>query len=352
MKLDIKLLKKIAEIPGAPGFENRIRNYVIDEIKGLCDSHSVDALGNLIAIKKGSSDKKLMVAAHMDEISFIVNHIDEDTGFLRFLPLGGFDPKTLVAQRVIIHSEHKDILGVMGCKPIHVMKPEERKKMPSIDEFYIDTGYSKEEVNKIVSIGDPITREREMVEMGDCINSKSLDNRISVYILIELLKAIKGEKIPYDLYAVFSVQEEVGLRGAMTAASGIDPDFGIVLDVTMAYDMPESLPHERVTKLGDGTAIKVLDGSVISDQRMVRFLKSLAKSNKIDYQIELLPAGGTDGAAIQRFSKGGSITGGLSIPTRYLHQTIEMVHKEDVRATIDLLEHSILNMNNFDWTLK
>jgi len=351
MALDLELLKKVTELAGAPGFENRIRNFIKEEIKDLCDSCNVDNMGNLIAVKKGKTDKKLMVAAHMDEISFIVSHIEED-GFLRFLPLGGFDPKTLVAQRVIIHTESKDVIGVMGCKPIHVMNPTERKKMPELSDFYIDTGYSFKEVKKMVAIGDPITRERELIEMGDCINSKSLDNRVSVYILIEVLRALKGKNIPHDFYAVFSVQEEVGIRGAMTASSGIDPDFGIVLDVTLAYDMPGAQPHEMVTKLGKGTAIKILDGSVISDQRMVRYLKDLAKNHDIEYQIELLPAGGTDGAAIQRYSKGGSITGGISIPLRYLHQSIEMAHKKDVQATIDLLEKSVSNLNNYDWILK
>jgi endoglucanase len=349
--MNLNLLKKITELPGAPGFENEIRKFVSNEILGLCDSQRIDALGNLIAFRKGNQEKKVMVAAHMDEISFIVSHVEED-GFIRFLPLGGFDPKTLVAQRVIIHSEEGDIMGVMGCKPIHVMKPEERKKMPDLEDFYIDTGYPKEKVEKLISKGDPITRERQLIEMGDCINSKSLDNRISVYILIEMLRSIKGKKLPYDLHAVFSVQEEVGLRGAMTASSGIDPDFGIVLDVTLANDMPGAQPHEMVTKLGFGTAIKVLDGSVISDQRMVKYLKELANKEKIDYQMELLPAGGTDGAAMQRYSKGGCITGGLSIPTRYLHQSIEMAHKKDVEATVDLLGHSILNFDNFNWELK
>lgn len=351
MSLDIELLKKVTEIPGAPGFENRIRNFIATEIKDLCDSHYTDTMGNLVGVRKGKVDKKVMIAAHMDEISFIVSHIEED-GFLRFLPLGGFDPKTLVAQRVIIHTESEDIIGVMGCKPIHVMKPDERKKMPELEDFYIDTGYTQEEIERKVSIGDPITRERHLIEMGHCINSKSLDNRVSVYILIELLRSLKGKKLPYDVYAVFSVQEEVGLRGATTAASGIDPDFGIVLDVTLAYDMPGSQPHEKVTILGKGTAIKVLDGSVICDQRMVKYMKDLANQNNINHQIELLPAGGTDGAAIQRFSKGGSITGGLSIPTRYLHQSIEMAHQKDVRDTLDLLELSVLKMDQFDWTLK
>lgn len=352
MSLDINLLKKVTELAGAPGFENRIRNFISKEIEGLCDEQYVDNLGNLIAVKKGNSEKKVMVAAHMDEISFIVSHVEEENGFLRFLPLGGFDPKTLVAQRVIIHTENEDIMGVMGCKPIHVMSPAERKKMPEISDFYIDTGYTYKEISKKVEIGNPITRERALIEMGDCINSKSLDNRVSVYIVIEVLKALKGKKIPHDFYAVFSVQEEVGLRGAMTASSGIDPDFGIVLDVTLANDMPGALPHEKVTSLGEGTAIKVLDGSVISDQRMVKYLKGLAKKNKVEYQIELLPAGGTDGAAIQRYPKGGSITGGISIPLRYLHQSIEMAHKKDVEASIKLLELSIKNLDKYDWELK
>lgn len=352
MGLDIELLKKVTELAGAPGFENRIRKFIIEEIEDLCDEHYVDNMGNLIAIKKGEGDQKVMAAAHMDEISFIVSHIEDEDGFIRFLPLGGFDPKTLVAQRVIIHTEHGDIMGVMGCKPIHVMSDEEKKKMPKISDFYIDTGHSKEEVKKIVEVGNPITRERALLEMGDCINSKSLDNRISVYILIEALRALKGKSIPHDFYAVFSVQEEVGLRGATTAASGVDPDFGIVLDVTLAYDMPGAQPHEKVTCLGKGAAIKVLDGSIISDQRMVKYLKEIAKKDEIEYQIELLPAGGTDGAALQRAGKGGSITGGISIPLRYLHQSIEMAHKKDVIAVIDLLVASIQRMDQFDWNLK
>ena len=352
MGLDIDLLKKVTELAGAPGFENRIRNFIQDEIKDICDEQYVDAMGNLIAIKRGSSEKKVMAAAHMDEISFIVSHIEEEDGFLRFLPLGGFDPKTLVAQRVIIHTESGDIIGVMGCKPIHVMTAEERNKMPKISDFYIDTGYDKEEVKKLVEVGNPITRERALIEMGECINSKSLDNRISVYILIEALRKLKGKSIPHDFYAVFSVQEEVGLRGATTAASGVNPDFGIVLDVTLAYDMPGAQPHEKVTSLGKGAAIKVLDGSIISDQRMVKYLKDIAKKETIDYQIELLPAGGTDGAALQRATKGGSITGGISIPLRYLHQSIEMAHKKDVTAVIDLLVASVSDMDQHDWLLK
>lgn len=346
-ELDINLLRSVCEISGAPGFEQRIRSFVMKQIAEYVDEIKTDALGNVIAIRKGEKDNSVMVAAHMDEISFIVTHIDEQ-GFIKFHTLGGFDPKTLTAQRVIIHGKD-DIMGVMGTKPIHVLTTEEKNKAPKTQDFFIDTGLPFEKVKEIVTIGDPITRERSMIEMGDCINSKSLDNRISVYILIETLKILKGKKLPYTLYAVFTVQEEVGLRGAITASSGLNPDFGIALDVTMAYDLPTAAPHEVVSKLGEGTAIKVMDGSTICDYRMVRYLKNQAEKNNIPYQLEILTAGGTDTAGIQRFSNGGSIAGAISIPCRYLHQVIEMVHKKDVALSIDLLTESILHLDEHNW---
>ncbi len=348
--IDFQLLGEVCREPGAPGYEQRIREKIIKEITPYVDQVKVDAMGNIHALKKGEGKKKTLVSAHMDEISFIVTHIDED-GYIRFHPLGGFDPKTLTAQRVIIHGK-EDVLGVMGTKPIHIMKAEERKKMPEISDFFIDTGMKKEEVEKKVLVGNPITRERELCIMGDCVNAKSLDNRVSVYILIEAIKELADVHLESDIYGVFTVQEEVGLRGAMTAASGIDPDFGINLDVTLACDFPAALPHEKITTLGNGTAIKVLDGSTICDYRMVSFMKKLAEKNDINYQMEILPAGGTDTAAIQRYAKGGSITGGISIPTRYLHQVIEMAHTEDIRATIDLLKVCLQNITKNDWSFQ
>ena len=282
----------------------------------------------------------------MDEISFIVSHIDKD-GFIRFQPLGGFDPKTLTAQRVIIHGK-KDIIGVMGSKPIHIMSPEERKKSPEIKDFFIDTGLPGEEVQELISIGDPITRERELIEMGQCVNSKSLDNRVSVYILIELLKELKGKTLPYDLYAIFTVQEEVGLRGAQTASYSVGADFGINVDVTIAFDVPGAQPQEVVSKLGGGTAIKVLDGTSICDHRMVKFLKQTASKHNIKYQMEILAMGGTDTAFLQRAGHG-SIAGAISIPTRHIHQVIEMAHKEDIRLSIDLLREAVLGISEYDW---
>ena len=178
--IDVALLKEICELPGAPGFEKKIRDFIVDKAKGLVDEISVDNIGNVIAIKRGlrnPENKRVMVAAHMDEIGFIVTHIDEN-GFLRFHTLGGFDPKTLTAQRVIVHGKNKDVIGVMGTKPIHVMTADEKNKLPKIADYFIDLGMGKEEVEKWIQVGDPITRERELVEMGDCVNCKSLDNRI------------------------------------------------------------------------------------------------------------------------------------------------------------------------------
>lgn len=348
--IDIPLLSKCCEVPGAPGYEDRIRNFVIDQVKDLVDEYSIDPMGNVLAVKKGTSDKKVMVAAHMDEIAFITKFID-DEGFIRFHTLGGFDPKTLTAQRVIVHGK-KDIIGVMGCKPIHVMSPEERKKHMGISEYFIDTGLPVEEVKELVEIGDPITRERSLIEMGQCVNAKSIDNRVSVYILIEALKELKGKDIPNDLVAAFTVQEEVGLRGVIASSSGINPDFGIALDTTIAFDLPGAKPEEVVTRLGDGAAIKILDGATICDHRMVSYLKDLANKNEIKWQPEILPAGGTDTAGLQRHANGGCIAGAISIPTRNLHQVIEMAHKQDIRNCIDLLVLSIQNLDQKNWSFQ
>ncbi|MEL6865949.1 MAG: M42 family metallopeptidase [Bacteroidota bacterium] len=346
--INVELLKTICETPGAPGFEQRIRQFVIEKARPLVDSITTDAMGNVIALKKGRSDKRIMVAAHMDEISFITTHIDDD-GFIRFHPLGGFDPKTLTSQRVIVHGK-KDIMGVMGSKPIHLMKPEERSKTVPIEDYFIDTGMSKADVEALVSIGNPITRERQLIEMGDCVNSKSLDNRVSVFILLETLRILKDEEVPYDIYGVFTVQEEVGIRGAIASAGHINPDFGFGLDVTIAFDVPGANPHEMVTRLGQGAGIKVMDGSTICDYRMVDYMKQMANKHQIPWQAEILPEGGTDTAGIQRYGKNGSIAGAVSIPLRHIHQTIEMANKNDIRHCIDLLKTCLVNIDQYDWS--
>ena len=347
--INIDLLATITETAGAPGFENRIRTFIKNEVSPLVDEVRIDAMGNLIAVKKGKdSSKRAMVAAHLDEIGFIVTHID-DKGFVRFHTLGGFDPKTLTAQRVIIHGK-KDLVGVMGSKPIHVMSPEERGKSLKTTDFFIDLGMPKEEVEKYIEVGNPITRQRELIEMGNCVNAKSLDNRVSVFILLEALRELKDLDVPYDVFGVFTVQEEIGIRGAMVAGHHIEPDFSFGLDTTIAFDVPGAQAHEQITEMGKGTAIKIMDGSTVCDTRMVRYMKETADKHKIKWQAEILTAGGTDTAGMQRMAKHGTIAGAISIPTRHIHQVIEMSHKEDIRLSIDLLKACLGDLDQFDWS--
>lgn len=333
--MNFKLIKKLSEVPGPSGFEDRIREEISKEIKNDVDSLTTDNMGNLIAFRKGKCNKKLMIASHMDEIGFIVTGID-DNGFLKFTTLGGFDPKTLTAQRVIVHGK-KDVVGVMGAKPIHVMTPEERDKKVVVKDFFIDLGLEKEEVEKIVEIGTPISRERDCIEMGNCINGKSLDNRISVYILVEVIKNLKNKQLPFDTYFTFTVQEEVGLRGAQVAALNIQPNVALALDTTIAYD--------EITKLGAGPGIKIMDSSVICNTKVVSFIKSVAEKNKIPFQSEIMQGGGTDTSVLQKMVAGGAMAGALSIPTRYLHQVIETVHKDDVDNSVKLLTQIVATVN-------
>ena len=349
MSINTALLNKICTTPGAPGFEKKIRELVLQEVKGLVDEIEIDNMGNVYAIKRGKGDKRVMIGAHMDEIGFMVTHID-DNGFIRFHTLGGFDPKTLTAQRVIIHGK-KDIIGVMASKPIHVMTADERNKVAKLSDYFIDTGLSVDEVKELVTIGDPVTREREFIEMGNCVNGKSLDNRLAVFILIEMFRGLVGKTVPYDIYGVFTVQEEVGIRGANVSSMRINPDFGFGLDTTIAFDLPGAAAHEKITELGRGTAIKIMDASTICDYRMVDFMKKTADKHKITWQPEILTAGGTDTAGIQRMTEGGSIAGAVSIPTRHLHQVIEMAHKDDIQGSIDLLSACVSEIDQYDWEI-
>jgi len=352
--IDVALLSEFCRIPAAPGFEQHLRAVVMEMVTPLVDEVYTDAMGNVYAVKKGTKQgdeaKRVMIGAHMDEISFIVTHIEEG-GFIRFHTLGGFDPKTLTAQRVIVHGK-EDIMGCMGCKPIHLLSAAERGKPLGIKDYFIDTGMTQEEVEKLVSVGDPITRERELIEMGNCVNSKSLDNRLAVYMLFEALRELKDKTVPYDVYGVFTVQEEIGIRGASVAAQKVNPHFGFGIDVTIAFDVPGAQAHERITTLGKGAAIKIMDSSTVCDYRMVRFMKETADNHNIKWQPEVLTGGGTDTAGIQRRGTDGAIAGCISVPCRNVHQVIEMSDKDDIRNGIDLLKNCLLEMDTYDWSFK
>lgn len=343
----MKLLKELCEACGPPGFEDDIRAIYRREIGPLVDRIEVDGLGNTIAVREGSGERprRVMLAGHMDEIGFVVRHVDDD-GFVRLQPLGGFDPKTLIAKRIRIRNRRgEEVLGVVGTKPTHVLTEEERKKLPQLEDLFVDIGLTGEAARAKVEIGDPATLVQDFVALGDYVSGKALDNRVSIYTLIEAVRRARDPQV--EIYAVATCQEEVGLRGAVTAAHRIRPDIGVAIDVTLACDVPGSKPHEHITRLREGVGIKVMDSSMISTPRLVAHFRDLAEKHGIPHQMEILPRGGTDGGAIQRAGDAvPSIT--LSVPARYLHSVVETVHGPDLEATVDLLARFLETAHEVD----
>lgn len=337
---------------GVSGREERVRKVVIEELSPMVDNIRTDTLGNVIGFKAGSGPvpkggrKKIMVAAHIDEIGFIVSYID-DKGFLRFQPAGGFDPRTLMAQRVTVLGK-KDLPGVIGSKPIHILTDEEKKKVLQIKDFFIDLGLPKEKVDQLVKVGDPITMHRKMEEIGECLTCKTFDDRVGVYCMIEAFRKVKNS--PADIFIVGTTQEEVGLRGAFASASGVQPDVGIALDVTLANDVPGASGQEEVSRLGEGASICIMNGASIANPKLIGRIEDIAKTEKIIYQKDVMPRGGTDAGAMQRTQGGAAVTT-ISIPCRYVHSTVEMVHKGDVSAVIDLLAAYLNNPGDMDYVL-
>ncbi len=345
----MKLLQELCEAHGIPGREEAIRALVARELKPIADEFKIDALGNVIALKKGSGrGPKVMIAAHMDEIGFLVTHVDDKNGFLRIDPVGGFDPRVLMAQRVVVHGEKGDLAGIIGSKPIHILNEEERKKLLEIKDLFIDLGLPASEVKKRVSVGDFVTLQQDFIQIGNLVSCKALDDRVGVYVMIEAVRRVK--KHTADIYAVATTQEEVGVRGARVSSFNVAPDIGVALDVTVASDVPGAKEHEHVTALGGGTAIKVKDSMSISHPKLVRKMREIAEKKKISYQLEILPRGGTDAAAIQMTREGvASIT--ISIPTRYLHSVVEAAHVDDIEASIALLASFLEIAHTVDYQL-
>lgn len=336
----MKLLKKLTETPGIAGREERIREVIIAETKDLFDESRTDDMGNFVGrVKPGgkgaSSAPKVLLACHIDEIGFYVRHID-DEGRLRVHPAGGFDPRNLFARRVLVQGK-KDLLGVMnpGIKPIHISTEEERKQVPKVADFYIDLFLPKKEVDKLVRVGDPITMVQTLERIGDMYTGKSLDNRVATWVAINALRKV-GKRSKYDIYYVATVQEEVGLRGAGPSAYGIEPDIGLCIDTTLCCDTPGVDKSEAITRLGDGVGLKVMDGRAITHRGLLDEFIKLAEKEKIPYQLEILPQGGTDTAPLQMTGKGRR-TMAISIPTRYIHTVTEAVHQRDLQAAVDVL---------------
>jgi endoglucanase len=330
----MELLRELCETPGVSGREERLRAIVRRELEPIVDDVTTDALGNLFCRRRGRGGRKLMIAAHMDEIGFLVTHVD-DRGFLRLAPIGGHDPRNMVAQRVLV-AGRRDLPGILfpSAKPPHLQDADERDKAPKMGAFFVDVGLPAEQARELVPVGAMVTTARQFAEVGETVCCKAMDNRLAVYIMIEAMR--RAGPSGFDIYAVATVQEEVGLRGAQVAAYEINPDVGVALDVTIAADLPEMPDAEVVTRLGGGTAIKIMDSASISSPPLVEFLRQLAERRQIPYQMEILPRGGTDAGTIQRARSGvASVT--ISTPTRYIHTSVESASRTDIEASIRLL---------------
>ena len=323
-----KLLQQLTETFGPSGYEDNVRAIVRAEVESLADEVRVDALGSLIARKKPSKangdTKKIMIAAHMDEIGLIVSYVDEK-GFVRFSPIG------TVFRRYVLGGRVRFLNGTQGV--IGFDRLDNVNELPTLDKVYIDVGASGKK-DCPVKIGDVAAFERPFMEMGNRLVAKSMDDRVGVLVAIETLRALQAKSTSHDLYFVFTTQEEVGVRGAGTSAYGVDPDVGIAVDVTPTGDTPNALKMEMA--LGKGPCVKFQDVGAISDPRVVQWMITAAEKKKIPYQREVLLVGGTDAKAIQSVRAGVPI-GCISIPVRYVHSPSEMVDFDDVRNAVRLL---------------
>ena len=377
-------LKALTETPGVSGREERVRELILRVTEGMWDETRVDPMGNLICVKRATKKaaarakksaatedrpQRVMLSCHMDEIGFYVRYID-DEGFVRVHNAGGFDTRNLFSRRVLIQGR-EDLIGLLNPagKPVHIASEEDKKKVPEVHEVCIDLLRPAADVKKLVEIGDPVTLHQQTEQLGHAITGKAMDNRVALWVGVNAVRlahglgylelpdehtngfssaAKKSARRPagkggksyggsaYDIYFVACVQEEVGLRGATTAAFGIDPDIGIAVDTTLACDTPGIGKEQAITQFGKGVGIKVMDAAVISHRGLFDEFVDLAKREKIPFQREVLTRGSTEAGMLQR-TRAGTRAITLSIPTRYIHTVTESIHRTDATAAVDLL---------------
>ncbi len=349
MALNEALFKRLSETPGVPGQEDKQREIARKELKDLTDEVRTDALGSVIGTKRGRDDARVMVAAHMDEIGFLVKYVDEK-GFIRLQPLGGHDSANMVSQRVIVTTAGgASLRGALQPirKPPHLQRDGDQKP-PKAEEFYIDLGASAEEVKEMVSLGDCVTMDRTLERVGNNYLGKAMDDRVGVFVMLEALRVLGDHEA--TIHAVATSQEEVGLRGAEASGWALAPTAVVALDVTLALDVPGTEQEGRITELGKGVAIKIMDSYSISHPRLVEHFERIAEREGIAHQTEILPSGGTDAGGVQRLHGGiPAIT--LSVPCRYVHTPNEMVSETDVQAAITLLARYLEEAHTGDYAL-
>jgi putative aminopeptidase FrvX len=344
------LLEKFTNAHGISGFEGDVRKLLEKELEPYVDSIREDVMGNLIAVKKGKGPS-VMLAAHMDEIGLMVRYID-DNGFLRFVGIGGWFDQTLLNQRVMVHGKKGSIYGVIGSKPPHVMKDEDRKKPVKLEDMFIDIGAKgvEDAGNLGIEIGTPVSIDQEFVSLANGkVTSKAFDNRAGVVILLEVMKQLHERKIEANVYAVGTVQEEVGLKGAKTCAFGLCPDVALALDTTIPGDHPGINKTDSTLELGKGPVITVADASgrgLIAHPQILRWLRETAGENEVPYQLGVGSGGTTDATSIH-LSKEGIPTGTVSIATRYIHSPVEVLDMADIKTCVSLIVKAIENVQKY-----
>lgn len=311
----IETVKTLCALSGVSSFEDPVRDYLMEQAKPYADSMRVDAMGNLIVFKKGAkaTGNKLMLCAHMDEVGLIIKYITDD-GYLKFAPVGGIDRRVLIGKRVYVGWDR--VPGIIGLKAVHMTTAEERKKVPKLEEYYIDIGAeNKEEAEKLVEQGDFAVFDDECLEFGNgFFKAKAIDDRVGCAVMLKLLR----RELPMDCTFAFTVQEEVGTRGAFGAAFSVTPEIALVLETTTAADLPGVKGQKRVCAPGQGPVISLMDGGTIYDKELFRLMCDTADANNIPWQVKHLIAGGNDGRTVQR-TKTGVRVAGLSAAVRYLH---------------------------------
>lgn len=342
---NVKLLEELSLTPAISGNEDKIREIITRELESVADEIETDDMGNLICTRKGDENAPtVMLASHMDEIGLMVKYID-DNGFVKFIKIGGINDQMLTNQAVIIHSKDGQVPGVIGSKPPHVTKAEEKNKVIPYTEMFIDIGANdKEEAEKMISIGDMITLRSWFEEYpNDKVMGKALDNRIGCYVMMEIMKRVQSRA---TIYGVGTVQEEVGLKGAKVSSYRLNPDYAFALDTTLCGDHPGITLEEAPCKMGKGPAVILADRSgdgIITPKVMKDMITDAAESKDIKIQLEVSDGGTTDATAIH-LNREGIITGVISVPTRYLHTPVSVASCEDIENTIELMVTILNNM--------
>jgi putative aminopeptidase FrvX len=335
---------------GISGYEGSVREIIKKEIASYVDEVKIDVSGNLIAIKKGKSPS-VMIAAHMDEIGLMAKYVDNE-GFIRFAKVGGWFDQTLVNQRVLLHTKKGTVAGVIGSKPVHVMEDEEKKKAIAAKDMFIDVGASSRDDAASMGIepGVPVSLDRKLVALAnDIVTGKAFDDRAGVAVLIAAMQRIAGMSLEPSVVGVFTVQEEVGLKGAKTSAFGLNPDVAIAIDTCIPGDHPGIKKTDSAIQVGQGPAITVMDAGgrgVITHPKVLEWLRETAKAKGIPYQMDVAERGTTDAAAIS-LTREGIPSGVISVATRYIHTPVEVLSLQDLEKAAELVVEAIKSVGNY-----